>query len=244
MSVRYALLLSYKGTRYCGWQKQNNALTVQQVLEEKISLLQQENVELTGCGRTDTGVHARNYKAHFDLEKPLIHNFVYRINAVLPSDIVVHEAEESSPEFHARFDAVSRTYEYVIIHNKNPFKADTAWYYQPIPDLYKLNEISALLLGEKSFKCFCKGVPQFGNYICKVTEAHWEKRDNEELVFTITANRFLRNMVRSIVGTLLEAGYGRLSKEEFLAIIEHGNRSDAGASVPAHGLVLKEVRYP
>lgn len=241
--MRYAILLSYKGTRYCGWQKQNNALTVQQVLEEKIALLQQEKVEITGCGRTDTGVHARNYKAHFDLDKPLIPNFVHRINAVLPPDIVVHEVVEVLPGFHARFDAVSRTYEYVIIHQKNPFKSDTAWYYQPVPDLDKLNAFSALLLGEKSFKCFCKGVPQFGTYLCNVTEARWEKHNNEELVFTVTANRFLRNMVRSMVGTLLEAGYGRLTQEEFMDLLEHGNRSDAGTSVPAHGLMLKEVRY-
>lgn len=241
--MRYKLVLSYNGTNYNGWQKQKNANTVQQCIEDKMSLLLQVPIEILGCGRTDTGVHAKNYVAHFDCEKPLLDNFSIRLNSVLPNDISIEEITEIDSEFHARFDATLRTYEYHISHKKNPFNFDCSWYYLPKPDIDNMNAAVRHLIGQKEFQCFCKGVPQFENYKCTVTQAEWVYLNENELVFTISANRFLRNMVRSIVGTLLDIGFGKISESDFINILASKNRSEAGASVPARGLTLVQVEY-
>lgn len=234
--------LAYNGTQYHGWQKQLNAQSVQQVLEEKLSMICGEKVETTGCGRTDTGVHALDFTAHFDLTKEIPPNLAYKINQVLPADIAIYACEEVAPDFHARFDAVYRSYIYHIHQTKNPFRNDFSWFRPGQLDLDTMNKAAALLLGKKEFVCFCKGEPPNGNYHCEVISAEW-KTGEFGLEFHITANRFLRNMVRAIVGTLIETGNGKMTVSDFEQILQNGSRRDAGNSVPACGLYLSEVRY-
>lgn len=242
--MRYLLQLAYKGTRYHGWQKQHNAITVQSVLEEKLSLILGENIETLGCGRTDTGVHAKDFYAHFDTTKTVDANrAVYKLNQLLPDDIVAIELYEVAEHFNARFDATSRTYEYWITQRPNPFLVDQAWYQYGILDIAKMNAAADLLVGKKDFQCFSKVHTQVDNFICDITYARWEAKE-AKLVFTITANRFLRNMVRAIVGTLLEVGKGKLTLEDLQQILESKNRCEAGQSVPAHGLFLTRIDYP
>lgn len=242
--MRYLLQLAYKGTRYHGWQKQHNAISVQSVLEEKLSLLIGENIETLGCGRTDTGVHAKDFYAHFDTSQILdLNRMVFKLNQLLPDDIVALELYQVVDDFNARFDATSRTYEYWITQKPNPFLTELAWYQYGKPDIDQMNEAAGLLLGKKDFQCFSKVHTQVDNFICEITFARWEHKD-DKLIFTITANRFLRNMVRAIVGTLLEVGKGKLSLEDLKLILERKNRSEAGQSVPARGLFLTRIDYP
>jgi tRNA pseudouridine38-40 synthase len=242
--MRYLLQLAYKGTGYHGWQKQHNAISVQSVLEEKLSLILGENIETLGCGRTDTGVHAKDFYAHFDTTKTFdINRIVYKLNQLLPNDIVAIELYEVAEHFNARFDATSRTYEYWITQRPNPFLVDQAWYQYGRLDIEQMNAAAVLLVGKKDFQCFSKVHTQVDNFICDVTFARWEVKE-EKLVFTITANRFLRNMVRAIVGTLLEVGKGKLTLEDLQQILESKNRCEAGQSVPAHGLFLTRIDYP
>jgi tRNA pseudouridine38-40 synthase len=242
--MRYLLRLAYKGTHYHGWQKQHNAISVQSVLEEKLSLMLGENIETLGCGRTDTGVHAKDFYAHFDTSKTLDPDrMVFKLNQLLPDDIVALELYEVANDFNARFDATSRTYEYWITQKPNPFLTELAWYQYGKPDMIQMNAAAALLIGKKDFQCFSKVHTQVDNFICEITHAQWEYKE-DKLVFTITANRFLRNMVRAIVGTLLEVGKGKLSIEDMKQILERKNRCEAGQSVPAHGLFLTRIEYP
>ncbi len=217
---------------------------MQSVLEEKLSLIIGENIETLGCGRTDTGVHAKDFYVHFDTSKMLdLTRIIYKLNQLLPDDIVAIELYEVAENFNARFDATSRTYEYWITQKPNPFLVEQAWYQYGKLDITQMNKAAALLLGKKDFQCFSKVHTQVDNFMCDITHAQWEVKE-ERLVFTITANRFLRNMVRAIVGTLMEVGRGKLSLVDVQQILESKNRSEAGQSVPAHGLFLTRIEYP
>jgi tRNA pseudouridine38-40 synthase len=243
---RYFLKLTYRGTAFHGWQIQENAHTVQAEMNEKISTLCEETVNVTGCGRTDTGVHARNFFLHFDLHQPLAftpQDFVFRLNRFLPEDIAVLGVWEVPPETHARFDAISRTYRYYISRQKDPFVQDTAMAFMGRLDVVAMQQAAGYLLEYDDFTSFSKLHTQTTTNFCRLAEAQWEQTENQ-LIFTITSDRFLRNMVRAIVGTLLEVGKGKLKPEEMKSIIEAKDRSKAGFSAPAQGLFLEEVRYP
>jgi len=243
---RYFLKLTYRGTAYHGWQIQDNAHTVQAEMNEKISTLCEEPVNVTGCGRTDAGVHARNFYLHFDLQQPLTfgpQDFVFRLNRFLPEDIAAYGVWEVPSETHARFDVISRTYRYYISRQKDPFVQDTALIFTGRLDVEAMQQAANYLLDYEDFTSFSKLHTQTTTNICRLAEAGWEQRE-KMLIFTITADRFLRNMVRAIVGTLLEIGKGKLKPEDMKTIIEAKDRSKAGFSAPAQGLFLEEVRYP
>ncbi len=243
---RYFLKMAFRGTAYHGWQQQENAHTVQAEMNEKIGTLCGERVNVVGCGRTDTGVHAREFYLHFDLSKPLPfseNDFVYKINRFLPGDIVVFGAWEVPPEAHARFDAVSRTYRYYIALQKDPFLEGLVMPFYGRLNVQAMQEAAGYLLEYTDFTSFSKLHTQTVTNICHVSQAGWEQKENL-LIFTISADRFLRNMVRAIVGTLLETGRGRMEPAGIKQIIEAHNRSSAGFSVPAEGLFLEKIRYP
>ena len=242
---RYVLKLAYNGTNYHGWQMQDNAHTIQSEITKKLSLLLKEQISITGCGRTDTGVHASEFFAHFDIddlsypEKDLLH----KLNNFLPEDIVIYELFHVSSDFHTRFSAISRTYSYYISQIKNPFKLSTSYYFNVNLDVDAMNKACGYLLAYTDFTSFSKLHTQTATNNCRIEMAGFEIVD-KELVFTITADRFLRNMVRAIVGTLIEIGKGKLSAEAMKKVIEAKDRSGAGYSVPAHGLFLEKVVYP
>ncbi|MCX6251156.1 MAG: tRNA pseudouridine(38-40) synthase TruA [Bacteroidetes bacterium] len=244
---RYFLRLAYNGSKYHGWQSQNNATTIQEMLNHAISLLVSEQVSLTGAGRTDTGVHAREFYAHFDLSRQLDEQarkkLVFKLNGFLPEDIVIFEIMPVKPEANARFSALSRTYKYVISTKKNPFLEGFSYYLFGNLDIGLMNRGAEILLETKDFTSFSKVDTDTKTNICKVYHAAWAMK-GDELIFTIKADRFLRNMVRAIVGTLLELGRTRITLDEFKVIIESKNRSAAGGSVPACGLYLEEIEYP
>jgi tRNA pseudouridine38-40 synthase len=247
--ARYFLKLSYNGTAYNGWQIQENTPnTIQQVLQDKMSLLLKENIELVGCGRTDTGVHAKNYIAHFDCQsKNLIANkehWIYKFNTLLPSDIAVHNIYQVDDKTHARFDALSRTYYYFIRRNKNPFTDRYSYYVFGDLDFELMNKAAAILLEYTDFTSFSKLNSQTKTNNCKITKAVWQKSGEQEWRFTIRADRFLRGMVRAIVGTLLMVGKNKLSLHDFRNIIEAKNRAKAGNNAPAHALFLTGIEYP
>lgn len=242
--MRYFIQFSYCGKAYHGWQGQPNAITVQQVLQECLSTLVKQAVVLVGAGRTDTGVHAKQMFAHFDVQVALnIEDIVYRINAFLPDDIAVQRLFGVPDQAHARFDALERTYEYFVVQQKNPFYIESAHYVKIPLDVEKMNESAALLLQYRDFECFSKSNTDVQTFICDVKEAQWAMK-GDVLVFTIRANRFLRNMVRAIVGTLLEVGSGKRSANDVKAVINSKDRSLAGPSVPAKGLYLTKISYP
>jgi tRNA pseudouridine38-40 synthase len=242
--MRYLIQLAYKGTNYHGWQKQHNAISVQGVLDEKMSLLLAEPIETLGCGRTDTGVHAKDFYAHFDSTQEIdCQKLVYKLGRILPFDIAVYSIVPVADEFNARFDALYREYEYWITTKPNPFLLEQSWFQYGSLNVEAMNEAAALLIGKKDFECFSKVHTQVNNFICDVTFAQWEFTTDFKLVFTIRANRFLRNMVRAIVGTLLEVGKGKMSLQQFENVLVSKNRSEAGLSVPAHGLFLTKVQY-
>ena len=246
---RYFIQLAYNGTNYNGWQVQDNTPnTVQQILNEKLSMIIGHPVEVVGCGRTDTGVHARDYYAHFDSEKTDLHqpgtNYVYKLNKVLPFQIAVSKIILVKDNASARFDAQLRTYEYLVHTFKNPFLFDGSLYVFGDINFEAMNEAAAYLLTVTDFTSFSKVNTQARTNNCNIIFAQWLKQNDHEYVFKITANRFLRNMVRAIVGTLLEVGKGKITFEEFKTIVSDKNRSNAGMSVPAHALYLTQVRYP
>jgi len=243
---RYFIRLSFKGTHYHGWQVQANAKTVQGILNRDLSIIMGEKIEVTGAGRTDTGVHTKVFYAHFDSEKDNLHqdtNLIFRINGKLPKDIAVHEILKVKNDAHARYNAISRTYEYHITRVKNPFLTDFAHYIYGELDFEAMKSATALLLNVSDFTSFSKVDTDVKTNICKVRRADWEI-DKEKIVFSITANRFLRDMVRAIVGTMLDIGFGRIKPDDLTAIIDKKDRSAAGASVPAKGLFLVDVQYP
>ena len=242
---RYFIELSFKGTRFHGWQIQKNAPSVQEVLNHALEVLLKVKTETTGAGRTDTGVHARYFVAHFDSAKEKLHEtpkFLSQLNQILPEDIAILQIVRVPDTAHARFDALSRTYEYHIATHKNPFVNEHAWYLKKTPDLSLMNSAAEKLLTISDFTSFSKLHSNTKTNLCKVTKALWEEK-NGMLVFTITADRFLRNMVRAIVGTLVNVGLGKTTPEEYMAIIESRNRSNAGQSVPAKGLFLVGIEY-
>ncbi len=242
--MRYFVQFSYNGKAYHGWQNQPNAITVQQVLEKAFSTLLRTDVSLMGAGRTDTGVHAKQMFAHFVVDELAdIEDLIYKLNSFLPEDIAVQEIFQVLPEAHARFDATERTYEYWVIQEKNPFYIDSAYHVKHSLDIEKMNEASSVLLDYKDFECFSKSNTDVHTYLCDIKEASWIRK-GELLVFTITANRFLRNMVRAIVGTLLEVGTGKSTVADVKSIINSKDRSEAGYSVPAKGLYLTRIIYP
>lgn len=242
--MRYFLKLGYHGKNYFGWQIQPEQITVQEVIERCLSVLLREKIEVVGAGRTDTGVHAKEFIAHFDAQqiKDCTH-FIFRLNAFLPKDIAVYNLIETIPDAHARFDAISRTYEYKISVGKNPFWNELAYQVTKNLNVAKMNEAASCLIGKQNFQSFSRTGSDVKTYFCKVKEAFW-KREGDFLIFRITADRFLRNMVRAIVGTLLEVGYDKIPVQEVPKIIAQKDRSFAGPSAPAHGLYLVKVEYP
>lgn len=244
MKHRYFIEIMFDGTAYHGWQVQPNSSTVQQQINQAISTVLGEDINVVGAGRTDTGVHAKQMFAHFDSSISFDgKDFVYKLNSFLKNDISVLRVFEVDDSAHSRFDAVSRKYEYLIHANKNPFLINKSWYFHRKLDVDLMNEASKLLLNYTDFTSFSKLHTQTKTNNCSVKMAVWEKV-NDTLVFNIEADRFLRNMVRAIVGTLVAVGEKKISIEEFVEIIESKNRSKAGASVPAHGLYLVSVKYP
>ena len=245
---RYFIELSYNGTAYHGWQIQPNAKSVQEVIEQSLTLLLKEEIKTTGAGRTDTGVHALFYVAHFEtLKEPaLLKNIVYRLNGILPADIVIHRLYKVHSDMHARFSAVSRTYEYRVITKKDCFLNTTAYRVIPTPDFYKMNIAAHELLKYTDFTSFSKLRTDVVNNDCKVYFAKWEQDTYYPhlYIFTVTADRFLRNMVRAVVGTLLEVGQNKKTLQEFHGIIQSKNRAKAGKSVPGNALFLKKISYP
>lgn len=244
IALRYFIEFAYNGKNYHGWQSQPNASSVQETLSKAVSVILRSEIELMGAGRTDTGVHAKQMFAHFDTEENLETDFLAaKLNSYLPKDIVIYRIIPVSEEAHARFDAVKRTYEYHIHTYKNAFENESSWYVFQKLDLEKMNKAAKMLFAFEDFQCFSKVNTDVKTYNCKIMEAHWEQK-GENLIFTIAADRFLRNMVRAIVGTLVEIGSGKKALEDFKNIIESKDRTQAGTSVPAHGLYLTKVEYP
>ncbi len=243
---RYFIDVSFNGTCYHGWQRQPNGLTVQEILEVNVSKLFRKTIRITGAGRTDAGVHARHYMAHFDADPEDLHlqsEWINTLNRMLPKDIVIHQVRKVNQEAHARFDALSRTYQYVILREKNPFKNEFAWYYWGPLDREAMNKAALLFLGKQDFTSFSKLHTKTKTNLCTVMEAHWDIQE-DCMVFTVRADRFLRNMVRAMVGTLVDVGRGKTSGEAIQRILQAKNRCEAGASVPAQGLFLSGIEYP
>lgn len=241
---RYFLALKYDGTNYHGWQIQDNANTVQAEINKALSTLLQQETNVTGAGRTDTGVHAKELYVHFDVENKLDEKHLhFKLNNILPFDISCTSVKEVNTDAHARFSATSRTYEYWITTEKNPFLINKAYLFNKPLNIVLMNEAAELIKKYTDFSCFSKSNTDTFTNNCEITYAKWEEH-NDKLVFTITANRFLRNMVRAIVGTLLEIGIDKINLKDLEEIILSKNRSNAGTSVPAHGLYLTEVKYP
>ena len=241
--MRYFIKFSYKGTNYHGWQSQPNATSVQETLAKAISTILNLDLNLMGAGRTDTGVHAKVMYAHFDYDADFeIKTTVHKLNSFLPKDIVVFDIIPVHDAAHVRFDAKKRTYEYHIHQYKDAFINELSWYNPKELDVNLMNQAAGLLLKHEDFECFSKVHTDVFTFKCSVTKAHWTK-ENNKLIFTISANRFLRNMVRAIVGTLIKVGMHKISIADFNTIIESKNRSEAGFSVPAHGLYLTEIEY-
>jgi len=243
VSLRYFIEIAYNGKNYHGWQIQPNAVSVQEVLENTLSTLLRNEIKVTGAGRTDTGVHAKQLFAHFDHDGiDNVAETIFRLNSFLPKDISVENICAVKEDAHARFDAIEREYKYQVSLRKNSFLTDFAFTVHSKPDIPKMNEAAQLLLGHQDFQCFSRSNTDVKTYYCDVKNTKWEMED-ELLVFTISADRFLRNMVRAIVGTLLDVGTQKTTVSMFQQIINDKDRSKAGASVPAHGLFLTRVSY-
>lgn len=241
--MRYFIYLSYDGARYHGWQIQPNGSSVQEVLAKALSTLLREPIEVTGAGRTDAGVNASLMVAHFDTEKAADDQLAYRLNKFLPHDIAIHKIVPVKDEAHARFSATSRTYHYYIITEKSPFEPYAYRFPQPL-DFDRMNEAARTLFDYTDFTSFSKLHTDVKTNNCRIMRAEWSQVSPIKWQFTITADRFLRNMVRAIVGTLLDVGRGILTIEQFRSIIEQKDRCSAGMSVPGHALFLADVTYP
>jgi tRNA pseudouridine38-40 synthase len=242
---RYFIKLAYDGSAFFGWQTQPNEDTVQDRLTQVLKLtLNDEDIKLVGCGRTDTGVHASTYYAHVDLKEaiPDVQKVIYKVNNFLPISIAVEKFIPVKDDAHARFDATSRTYRYYIHSKKDPFLHAYSLLFLRELDFDKMNLAAQSLLKYEDFSAFAKTGSDNKTVICKLMEANWEKKE-DQWVFTISADRFLRNMVRAIVGTLIDVGLGKIDLEEFEAIIQSGSRQNAGFSAPAKALFLTEVKY-
>lgn len=244
--MRYFIELKYDGGRFHGWQSQDNSESIQEIIETGLRYKTGFSGRITGCGRTDAGVHASNFYAHFDHEKEFdnsaLEKITFSLNRYLPHEIAVIQIFRVKENAHARFDATRRTYKYFILTKKDPFLFRYAWFLPAIPTLDLMNEAAQLLLEYNDFTSFSKLHSDARTNNCKLWLAQWEKLD-DHLVFTITADRFLRNMVRAIVGTLVEVGTGKRSTDNFRNVVESKNRCKAGVSAPANGLFLHEVTY-
>jgi tRNA pseudouridine38-40 synthase len=246
VKTRYFLFISYKGTSYHGWQIQPNSLSVQQVLDDGLSVVLNEKISTIGAGRTDAGVHASFFCAHFESLIPDLDNkknLIFRLNSYLPKDISMKSIRKVLPDAHARYSALSRTYKYYISRVKDPFYEDSSWYIHGNLDINIMNEACGLLLNHSDFTSFSKLHSDTKTNICSIYDAVWYSEDNR-LIFRIRADRFLRNMVRAIVGTLVDVGRGKITATEFEKIIIARNRSNAGKSAPAKGLFLTDIAYP
>jgi len=240
--MRFILDILYKGTHYSGWQRQINANTIQEEIEKALHTIFQQNISVTGSGRTDAGVHALQQVAHFDLDNPLPENILHKLNTLLPRDIHIKQIIEGPDTFHARFDAKWRSYRYKIINWPNPFALDGCCVFKQPLDLDLMNQAAKILLEYEDFQCFSKVKTDVNHFLCTVKSASWSQ-EGDMIYFDITANRFLRNMVRAIVGTMMDVGQHKTSLEDLKMIIESKNRSKAGKSVPAEGLYLSRVEY-
>jgi tRNA pseudouridine38-40 synthase len=245
--LRYFIQLSYNGTPYHGWQRQPNAVTVQQTIEEALRTILRKPIPIMGAGRTDTGVHAQMMFAHMNVEetafaKADLENLSYKLNNLLPASIAIQQILPVTEEAHARFDATARSYIYKLSPIKSPFNENTVYYFRPTLDFDKMNEAAQILLDYKDFECFSKARTDVRTYLCSITQAQW-KKVGEQWHFTITADRFLRNMVRAIVGTLIEIGREKHPPEWMHEVIKSKDRATAGASAPAHGLYLQTIEY-
>lgn len=247
--MRYFIEISYKGTHYAGWQKQKNAISVQEKIEKALSTILKTEIHIIGSGRTDAGVHALQQFAHMDYPEPLPVSLLQSCNALLPKDIAIQNLYEVPPTAHSRFSAIERTYQYYIIHHKDPFLEELALFLPQKIDLQAMQKATQLLLLYEDFESFCKVKANTPHFKCKITQAFWKiEKDTltgqELLIFQISANRFLWGMVRAIVGTLLDVGKGKLQVNDFEQIIRARNRSQASAAAPACGLWLTAVKYP
>ena len=242
--MRFFFEISYNGTHYHGWQSQTNAIGVQQVVEEIFEKLFRSKIEIVGSGRTDTGVHCIKQFFHADFERELdLAVIQLKLNSFLPKSISINGIRKVKPDAHARYSAIERAYEYRITRVKNPFYQDYAYLFFKDLNIQTMNKAAALLVGEHDFQCFSKVNTDVNHFICNLKKAKW-KNANDLLVFNIVANRFLRSMVRSIVGTLLDVGTGKTSLEEFQQIMKSKDRKKAGMNVPALGLYFLDVKYP
>jgi len=242
--VRYFFEIAYHGKNYAGWQNQANAVGIQSVIENALSQIFRSEIKITGSGRTDTGVHGEQQFFHCDLEKSFDRDgMIIKLNSFLPRDIAIKAIRSVKEDANARFDAVERTYHYRITRKKNPFLEGLAWHFFKPVNVSTMNKAAALITGEHDFECFSKVHTDVNHFLCNIKKAHWQEA-NEMLEFTITANRFLRGMVRSIVGTLLDVGSGKITLKEFQAIVDSRDRKKAGANVPAQGLYLTKIKYP
>lgn len=242
--MRYFITFSYDGTAYHGWQIQPHSVTVQEELQKALSTLMRKPMEVVGAGRTDTGVHARKMIAHFDHDEVLdCSQLVYKLNKLLPRDIAVQHVEPVADDMHARFSAKSRTYHYYVHLDKNPFLRSYSWQVYGNPDFELMNRAARVLMEYKDFTSFSKVNTDTKTNDCTITEARWDRVGEDQWRFTVTANRFLRNMVRAIVGTLMEVGRGRMTIEQLRSVIEAKDRCCAGDSVPGNALFLVEVLY-
>ena len=241
--MRYFIQISYNGTNYHGWQQQPNASSVQETLNKALSTVLNRTIDCMGAGRTDTGVHATQMYAHFDCDElQNTTSIIHKLNSFLPQDIVVHNLIQVHDDAHARFDATKRTYEYHIYSFKNAFLQNKSWYFHQKLNVDLMNQACKILFNHTDFQCFSKVHTDVNTFDCKIYEAFW-KEENANLIFTISADRFLRNMVRAIVGTMVNVGLEKITLDEFQTIIESKDRKKAGFSVPAHGLYLTEIKY-
>jgi tRNA pseudouridine38-40 synthase len=242
--MRYFFEITYDGVNYSGWQNQLNALGVQQVVEEALTKLLREKISIVGSGRTDTGVHCVQQFFHADIEKEFRHTeLIQRLNSLLPRDIAIRSIVEVKPNAHARYDAIERSYDYHLTRKKNPLVVGRAYYFFKECDIALMNEAAAMLIGKHDFTSFSKVKTDVNHFECDMKKAKWLKK-GDLWIFTITANRFLRGMVRAIVGTLLDVGTKKISLKDFQSIIKSKDRKKAGMNVPAEGLYLTRVKYP
>lgn len=244
MQNRYFIHLAFKGTDFHGWQVQPNAITVQGALNSALQTILKAKTNVVGCGRTDTGVHAHNFFAHFDYPGCIndVKQLVYKLNHILCDDIVIYKVQKALPDYHARFSAISRTYKYFIHQQKDPFLKQLSYAYSYKLNIDEMNKGALIIKRFTDFTSFSKLHTDVKTNNCSISHALWEKQGHR-LIFTVSADRFLRNMVRAIVGTLLLLGRGKITPDDVARIIESKNRNNAGASVPAHGLYLWDISY-
>ena len=241
--MRYFCSVAYDGSNYHGWQSQKNAISVQQVIEESLTTVLRTKITITGSGRTDTGVHASEQVFHFDVEKELNQDSLFKFNSILPQDIALNDLAQVRDDAHARFDALQRSYQYQIVRRKSPFLKKHSYLFTKDLDLDKMDRACQYLLKQKDFESFSRVKTDVNNFLCQLSEAYWEER-NEMLVFHVSSNRFLRGMVRAMVGTLLDIGTGKLNLTELKSVLKSRDRKKAGRAVPAEGLFLSRVEYP